>query len=104
MLYILSGCFATLLHFIFNPGIVVGASGAVYGTLAAFATMFPNIELMMMFIPVPIKAKYMALGLIAIGLYMGFSQSNDQIAHLAHVGGALMGFILVRYWKMENLR
>ncbi|MBK6363748.1 MAG: rhomboid family intramembrane serine protease [Saprospiraceae bacterium] len=104
ILYILSGFFATLLHFIFNPGIVVGASGAVYGTLAAFATMFPNIELMMMFIPVPIKAKYMALGLIAIGLYMGFSQSNDQIAHLAHVGGALMGFILVRYWKMENLR
>ncbi|MFZ1705415.1 MAG: rhomboid family intramembrane serine protease [Saprospiraceae bacterium] len=103
-LYILSGLFATFLHMFFTPGAVVGASGAVYGVLAAFATMFPNIELMLMFIPVPIKAKYMALGLIAIGVYMGFAGSSDGIAHLAHVGGALMGFMMVRFWKMQNLR
>jgi membrane associated rhomboid family serine protease len=103
-LYILSGLFATFLHMLFSPGAVVGASGAVYGILAAFATMFPNIELMLMFIPVPVKAKYMALGLLAIGLYMGFAGSSDGIAHLAHVGGAIMGFILIRYWRMQNLR
>lgn len=105
MLYIFSGFFATLLHMAFvQGGMVVGASGAIYGVLAAFATMFPNIELMIMFIPVPIKAKYVALGLLAIGIYMGFTGSSDGIAHLAHVGGAIMGFILVRFWSMQNLR
>lgn len=103
-LYILSGLFASLLHMLVSPSAVVGASGAIYGILAAFATMFPNIEMMLMFIPVPVKAKYMALGLLAIGLYMGLAGSSDGIAHLAHVGGAIMGFILIRYWRMQNLR
>lgn len=105
ILYIFSGFFATLLHMLFvQGGMVVGASGAIYGVLAAFATMFPNIELMLMFIPVPVKAKYMALGLLAIGIYLGFRGSSDGIAHLAHVGGAIMGFLLVRFWRMQNLR
>ncbi|MBK8621786.1 MAG: rhomboid family intramembrane serine protease [Saprospiraceae bacterium] len=105
ILYFASGFFATFLHFLFvQGGMVVGASGAIYGILAAFATMFPNIELMLMFIPIPIKAKYVAMGLLAFGLYSGLGGSGDNIAHLAHVGGAVMGFILIRSWKMQNLR
>ena len=87
---------------------VVGASGAVYGFLVAFAYMFPNAELMMMFIPVPIKAKYFVPGILAIdligGLTGGFSifGGGTGIAHFAHVGGALTGFLLVRYWKKNQ--
>lgn len=89
---------------------VVGASGAVYGFLVAFAYMFPNAELMMMFIPVPIKAKYFVPGILAIdligGLTGGFSifGGGTGIAHFAHVGGALTGFLLVRYWKQNQFK
>ena len=89
---------------------VVGASGAVYGFLVAFAYMFPNAELMMMFIPVPIKAKYFVPGILAIdligGLTGGFSifGGGTGIAHFAHVGGAVTGFLLVRYWKQNQFK
>ena len=89
---------------------VVGASGAVYGFLVAFAYMFPNAELMMMFIPVPIKAKYFVPGILAIdligGLTGGFSifGGGTGIAHFAHVGGALTGYLLVRYWKKNQFK
>lgn len=83
---------------------VLGASGCVYGVVIAFATMFPNLKLMVFPLPVPVAAKYLGVGLIAIGLYSGFGGANDGIAHFAHVGGALVGFLLVMYWKMNNLR
>lgn len=80
----------------------VGASGAIYGLLTAFAFMFPNAELMMMFIPVPIKAKYFVPFIVAMDLFSGvtgYSIFGGNIAHFAHVGGALMGFIMMCYWK-----
>ena len=89
-------------------GTVVGASGAIYGLLVAFAFMFPNAELALMFIPVPIKAKYFVP--IFMLLYDGFfgilgnsfMGIGDGIAHFAHVGGALFGFIIMWYWKKNQ--
>ena len=79
---------------------MVGASGAVFGILLAFAMLFPNMELYMLFFPFPIKAKYLVLG---YGLYEIWSEFNrmpgDNVAHLAHLGGMLIGYIILRYWK-----
>ena len=82
---------------------MVGASGAVFGILTAFAVLYPNLELMIMFIPVPIKAKYFVPGYIAFELFMGFSRiEGDSVAHFAHLGGALIGFILVKLWRNKS--
>ena len=88
-------------------GTVVGASGAIYGVIVAFAFMFPNAELALMFIPVPIKAKYFVPGLVLVDLYLGVSGQSifgggGGIAHFAHVGGALFGFIIMWYWKKNQ--
>lgn len=104
VLYLTSGVVASALQLFVTKGIVLGASGAVFGVLAAFATMYPNVEMMLLFPPIPIKAKYLALILLGLGLYSGVSNSEPGIGHFAHVGGAVMGFILVRYWGMHNLR
>lgn len=82
---------------------VVGASGAVYGLLAAFAYLFPNTQLMLLFPPIPVKAKWLVLFLVGIALYNSIqSQPGDNIAHLAHLGGALVGFIIVFIWKQDK--
>lgn len=79
---------------------VVGASGAIYGVVTAFAYLFPNTQLMIMFIPYPIKAKYLIPGFIALDLVLGISNFGwDPIAHFAHIGGAIFGFALVYYWR-----
>lgn len=88
-------------------GTVVGASGAIYGVVVAFAYMFPNAELALMFIPVPIKAKYFVPGLVLIDLYLGLNGNSifgggTGIAHFAHVGGALFGFLIMWYWKRNQ--
>jgi membrane associated rhomboid family serine protease len=81
----------------------VGASGAIMGVMVAFALLFPNTELYIMFIPIPVKAKWAILGLIALDLFGGFSNlPGDNIAHFAHLGGALTGFILVMIWNKTN--
>jgi len=80
----------------------IGASGAVFGVLLAFGYLFPNTELMLLFPPVPIKAKYFVIGYGAIELYMGITQSNSNIAHFAHLGGMLFGFILLKYWEKST--
>src|SRR5690606_28563326 len=80
----------------------VGASGAVYGALVAFGMMFPNVQLMLIFFPVPIKAKYFIPGLIVIDLFFGITGSPLGIAHWAYVGGALFGFIMAYYWKKNS--
>ena len=81
----------------------VGASGAIMGVFAAFAYLFPNTELLIMFIPVPIKAKWAVLGFAAIDLFGGVaSMRGDNVAHFAHLGGALTGFILVLIWNRTN--
>lgn len=82
---------------------MVGASGCIMGVMAAFAMMNPNAELMMLFLPIPIKAKYFIPGVIILDLISGltgqsfFSPSNT--AYMAHVGGALTGFLIMWYWK-----
>src|SRR5690606_10438626 len=78
---------------------VRGASGAVFGILMAFGLLFPNTELMLLFFPMPIKAKYFVLIYGAFELFMGVARvPGDNIAHFAHLGGAFFGFILVKYW------
>jgi membrane associated rhomboid family serine protease len=81
----------------------LGASGAIMGVLAAFAYLFPNTELYIMFIPIPVKAKWAVLVWVAIDLFGGVAQiSGDNIAHFAHLGGAITGFILVLIWNRTN--
>ena len=83
--------------------VMVGASGAIYGVLVAFAFSFPNSKLMLLFPPVPIKAKYFVPLLILIDLFFGLSSfSIGSIAHFAHVGGALIGLIMVLYWRKNQ--
>ena len=79
---------------------VVGASGAIYGLLLGFGMLFPNVELMLIFLPIPIKAKYFIPVLMIVELYLGLNQfSWDNIAHFAHLGGAVTGFLLILYWR-----
>jgi membrane associated rhomboid family serine protease len=82
---------------------MVGASGAIFGIMAAFAYLFPNTELMLLFPPIPIKAKFLIGGYFLLEVFLSF-QSNvgDNIAHLAHVGGAIVGFILVFIWNKNK--
>jgi len=82
---------------------MVGASGALYGVLVAFAFLFPNAELMLIFLPIPIKAKYFVPLVLLMDLFFGFSSySMGPIAHFAHVGGALTGFLMMWYWKRNQ--
>jgi membrane associated rhomboid family serine protease len=80
----------------------VGASGAVFGILLGFGMLFPNTELMLLFPPIPIKAKYFVAGYGAIELFSGIANPGDNIAHFAHLGGMLFGFILIKYWNKQT--
>ncbi|MCM1028004.1 MAG: rhomboid family intramembrane serine protease [Pseudoflavonifractor sp.] len=84
---------------ILNGLLTVGASGAIYGVLLAFGMIFPNRPLYLMFVPIPIKAKWMVIGYGALELLIGLSTANDGIAHFAHLGGMLFGFLMIWYWK-----
>ena len=77
----------------------VGASGAIFGVLLAFGVLFPNTQLMLLFPPIPIKAKYFVLGYGALELILAVTQPGSNIAHAAHIGGMLFGYILIRYWR-----
>lgn len=77
----------------------VGASGAVFGILLGFGMLFPNTQLMLLFPPIPIKAKYFVLGYGAIELFSGIANTGDNVAHFAHLGGMIFGFILIKYWN-----
>jgi len=81
---------------------MVGASGAIYGLLIAFGYLFPNTPLMLLFLPVPIKAKYFIPIMILIELFLGVSRAGTSIAHFAHIGGALFGFLLIRVWGIRR--
>ena len=84
-------------------GVMVGASGALYGVLVAFAIIFPNARLMLLFPPIPVKAKFLVPVLILGDLFFGFtSYSIGPIAHFAHVGGAITGLIMMWYWKKNQ--
>ena len=77
----------------------VGASGAIYSLLLAFGMMFPEEKMFIIPIPVPIKAKWMVMGSIAIELFSAMASPGDQVAHVAHLGGMIFGFFLIRYWQ-----
>lgn len=82
---------------------MAGASGAIFGLLAAFAVLFPNTELMLLFPPIPIKAKYLIGAYLAYEIYMSFFYNGmDDIAHLAHVGGAVVGIAMVLFWRRTD--
>lgn len=84
---------------------VLGASGAVFGVLLAFGYLFPNTELLIFFIPVPVKAKYVVTGYMVIELWTGVARyAGDSVAHFAHIGGALFGFILLKIWGYRSSR
>jgi rhomboid-like protein len=92
---------STLLGIYLTP--MVGASGAIFGLLIAFGMLFPNAELFIMFIPVPVKAKYIIPVYVLLELFLGVKQfSGDSVAHFAHLGGALFGFILVKMWHLKH--
>jgi len=80
----------------------VGASGAIFGILLAFGVLFPNTQLMLLFPPIPIKAKYFVLGYGAIELWFAVTQPGSNIAHAAHLGGMMFGYILIRYWRRTS--
>jgi membrane associated rhomboid family serine protease len=89
---------------VLNSMITIGASGSVFGILLGFGMLFPNAPLYLMFIPVPIKAKYMVIGYGIIELFSGVSNfSGDNVAHFAHLGGMLFGYFLIRYWKKKGI-
>ena len=116
ILYFISGLAAYLLHegvsyFAYQDNLealniirVVGASGCLFGVMAAFAVVYPNTPLMLMFIPVPIKAKYFIGGYMLIELFSGINPSNDGVAHFAHIGGGIAGFLLAKYWMKNRYR
>ncbi|MBR6750510.1 MAG: rhomboid family intramembrane serine protease [Bacteroidaceae bacterium] len=86
-----------------NNLVTIGASGAVFGILLAFGMLFPNTPLYLMFVPVPIKAKWFVLGYGLIELFLGVSASSDGIAHFAHLGGMLVGVIMILYWRKKGV-
>ena len=113
-LYLAAGIFANLFSWFFgfafyelgltmtNPELIraLGASGAVFGVIGAFGVLYPNMEVMLLIPPMPIKGKYLALGLIVLGLFMDF---GGNTGHLAHIGGAIFGLLIVNYWKKKFL-
>lgn len=101
--YFLTGIGAALLHMAIGGGggPTIGASGAVYGILLAFGMMFPNREIMLLFPPIPMKAKYFVAIFGAIELISGISRTNSGVAHFAHLGGMLVGYILIKYWGIK---
>jgi membrane associated rhomboid family serine protease len=100
--YLVCGLAAGLTQMFVVGGAAIGASGAIMGLLAAFAYTFPNTQFFILPIPFPIKAKYMAAIYAAIDLFGGFSGSTDNVAHFAHLGGLVMGFILVIIWNKTD--
>ena len=80
----------------------VGASGAIYAILLGFGMLFPEERMIVFPIPFPIKAKYFVMGYVVIELYLGVSGSADGVAHFAHLGGMLFGFILILFWRNKG--
>lgn len=80
----------------------IGASGAVFGVLLAFGMMFPNTRLMLLFPPIPIKAKWFVLGYGALTLVFGVTGTMSGVAHFAHLGGMLFGLVLILYWGRQD--
>jgi membrane associated rhomboid family serine protease len=93
--------YAAVNYFLFpnNVGIMLGASGAIYGILMAFGMVFPNLEIMLLFPPIPLKAKYMVF---VMGALTYFMDRSGSVAHLAHFGGAFVAFLLISFWRSSG--
>ena len=102
--YMLTGMGAAIIHMIVSGYFTytIGASGAVFGILLAFGMMFPNQYIILLFPPIPIKAKYFVGIYGAIELLSGLTRPDSGVAHFAHLGGLFVGFILIRYWKINR--
>jgi membrane associated rhomboid family serine protease len=102
--YFVTAAGGAILHMIISDPQVptIGASGAVFGLLTAFGMVFPNRELFLLFIPFPVKAKYFVIGYGTLELINGLSLASSGIAHFAHLGGMVAGFILLKYWKVKK--
>jgi membrane associated rhomboid family serine protease len=91
-------------HYMNLPN-VVGASGSLFGILLAFGMMFPNVRLFMIFLPIPIKAKYFVIGYGVMELVSAFQNNpGDNVAHFAHLGGMIFGFIIIKFWERSASR
>lgn len=97
--YVNAGGFQMTTDAYINLWTTIGASGAVYGILLAFGMIFPNERLFIIPFPFPIKAKWLIVGYIAIELFSAMTGPGDGVAHMAHLGGMLFGFLLIRYWQ-----
>jgi membrane associated rhomboid family serine protease len=96
----MSAFLSELSEYIKDSPNVVGASGSLFGILLAFGMMFPNMRLMLLFPPIPIKAKYLVIGYGVMELYSAFQNNpNDNVAHFAHLGGMLFGFLIIKFWE-----
>lgn len=86
-----------------NMGAMLGASGAIFGLLMAIAMLFPNVQFMLLFPPIPIRAKYLALILGALELYyLARQDPTDNVAHVAHLGGMIFAFIMIKMWRSKG--
>jgi membrane associated rhomboid family serine protease len=103
--YIITGIGAGLIYAAFNyffpgnGGYMLGASGALYGIFMAFGLQFPNMELMLLFPPIPIKAKYMVF---VMGFITYAMDRSGTVAHLAHFGGAFVAYLIMTYWRSQG--
>lgn len=102
MYYFLTGIGAGLIQLFVSSGSTIGASGAVFGILLGFGMMYPDRKIMLLFPPVPIKAKYFVGFYGALELFNGLSRPGDGIAHFAHLGGIAVGFILIKLWGLKK--
>ena len=101
--YVVCGLAAGIAQLLLGNGPAVGASGAIMGLLVAYGYTFPNTQLFVFPIPFPIKAKWAVIGILALDIFGGLSNSPaDNIAHFAHLGGAVIGFIIVLYWNRTD--
>ena len=110
LFYIITGIGAAVFNILMDLffgigtfGVMIGASGAVYGVMTAFGIIFPNMELRLLFLPISFKAKYMVMVLGSIAIYSGFrSTPGDNTAHLAHLGGIVVAIILLQFWMRRR--
>ena len=86
-----------------NSYVSIGASGAVFGILLAFGMLFPNAPMYVMFIPIPIKTKYVVVGYGLIELFFGVAGIQASVAHFAHLGGMLFGLLIILYWRKKGV-
>lgn len=102
--YLLTGIGAALIHMLVSNyfDYTIGASGAVFGILLAFGMMFPDRYIILLFPPIPIKAKYFVGIYGVMELLSGLSRADSGVAHFAHLGGLLVGFILIKVWKIKK--